>query len=285
MVDSQKRINPTLTYCLSVFFYVVSDSFIKRLSYDFDITEIIFYRAFFGLIIIIVLASSYHYPVYKINSLKIMTLRCLLSFLTFYMSIVSLKGISLHVYNTYYHLSPLFSYFFAIVFLKEKLNFKTLVLLGFAIIGVYLSAVTDSGGILKFKIYALITSILWALSITSLKKLSNNDSASSIVFYSYLFNFITGLFIFDIKNYFCYKYLVISILSIFHLAGFYLMVVSLKKLKLSHASQLEYTGIVWALLIGYFIWEETVDYKIIIGASMIIVSSFYIYKLNLLKNN
>lgn len=271
--------NGRFLYCISVLLYVIHDSLLKFLS-TYSLTEgTIFYRAFISLSILIAISLTKKINVLYIHSFKNMFLRCFFSLVTLWFSIKALAGISLQVYNIYYHLSPLFAVFFAIIFLKEQVNKKIFIALFLGFIGGIISFNTEIGGSITCRIYALLASASWALSITTLKKLTENVKPITILFYSSLFNVLITTPILE-ENQLSYNELcVIILLSIIHLAAFYLMIISLQQLPLYQAAPLEYTGLIWAFIIGYLIWNEKVDYNIIIGSALIIISSSYSFRL------
>ena len=59
---------------------------------------------------------------------------------------------------------------------------------------------------------------------------------------------------------------------------------SYKYSEVSLVTPLKYLALVFAIIFGYFIWEEVPTLKTLIGASLVIISSFIIFRRELMLN-
>lgn len=279
-MKTKNELSGKVLYCLSVLLYVINDSLLKFLSIKLSLGTLVFFRALFGIVILILISIAFKVNLYHLKSYRSIFERCLYSFITVSLSIKALKGLNFQLYNIYYHLAPVFTVILAVWLLKEKLNRKIFISIVFCFLGSFITFNSKLGGELKYHIYAILASFFWALSITKLKKVSSESKPIKILFYATLFNLIiTFPFIHDIWiEPELYYYIIL--LAITHITAFYLVIVSLQRLSLSKAAPLEYTGIIWSLIIGYITWEENLEIQNIVGFTLIIVSSYCCMKLN-----
>ena len=58
--------------------------------------------------------------------------------------------------------------------------------------------------------------------------------------------------------------------------GVYFLTDALRYADVSTLAPLKYTGVVWALLLGYLIWNEVPGPRILLGASLIVLSGLFV---------
>jgi len=182
---------------------------------------------------------------------------------------------------------PIFVSILGIVFLKEKVSRKQILLLFTAFIGLIIAY---SGKSFSFEdkdfigmVAAILASIGYAITVVVFKSESNNYHRNEIIFYQNL----AGIFVFlpfFIGNYpvaelghigigFVYATLIgIGVYSLF----FY----GLKHLKAATASSMMYLEVVSALLISTLLLKESLSISMIVGGTLILISSFLLTNLN-----
>ena len=120
--------------------------------------------------------------------------------------------------------------------------------------------------------YALIGVITYALTALTARKLANIESVSNLSFYIFIGPTIMGA----MGSYYSWIPPVPWDLFLFFLTGltgglaFIFFNLALQKAEASLLTSFEYTGLIWASLAGYFIFNEVVDSKIWMGAAIII---------------
>ena len=120
--------------------------------------------------------------------------------------------------------------------------------------------------------YALIGVITYALTALTARKLANIESVSNLSFYIFIGPTIMGA----MGSYYSWIPPIPWDLFLFFLTGltgglaFIFFNLALQKAEASLLTSFEYTGLIWASLAGYFIFNEVVDSKIWMGAAIII---------------
>ena len=171
---------------------------VRLLSETVNIQSILFYRGFFGFILVVLF-------LFKINKQQLRTKRIHIHFvrsvinafaLFFWFSALSTSTLSevAAIGNT----APIFATLLAIIFLKEKIFLSRLfaIILGFA--GVLVIMQPGFTDISTGYYYALLASILWGMLVVFLKDLSKTENFFAVIFYFQLSLFLFfGLFFFN----------------------------------------------------------------------------------------
>ena len=179
---------------------------------------------------------------------------------------------------------PIFSCILAIFFLKEIIGWRrwTAIFIGF--LGVII-AINPSGEIALASIYALIATLMWSITIIFLRLLGTTEHPVKTVFYFMLISvIITSLF-----QPFLWKSPSLNVILLFCGLGTtafitqILMTYALQKAPASIVSPFNYSGIVWAIVFDYIIWNSTPVITTIIGGIIITITGIYIFRREAIK--
>ncbi|MED6343800.1 MAG: DMT family transporter, partial [Pseudomonadota bacterium] len=127
-------------------------------------------------------------------------------------------------------------------------------------------------------IYAVIGVITYSLTALTARKLSDRESASNLSFYIFIGPTLLGA----IGSYYSWIPLNPWDFFLFFLTGltgglaFIFFNLALQKAEASLLTSFEYTGLIWASLAGYFIFNEIVDSRVWLGAAIIIMCGIVI---------
>ena len=162
--------------------------------------------------------------------------------------------------------------------LKEKVGVHrwTAVIVGF--IGVLIAMDPKGGGQTAGYIYCLIGSLTYALLFISGRWLSKTESVISLVF---CFNFglaitCTLLVPFVWVPMTANLLLIVFLFSMLALSGHICLTTAFSKAPVGVVSPFEYTGLIWTVTLGYFIWHEIPAYNVVIGAFIIVLCGLYV---------
>ena len=239
----------------------------KLIGIDYHPTQITFARG----IIVLIFLSPLIYKLGGINFLKTKK-----PILHFFRSIAGLVG-NLMFFFAFQRLPvadvtvisqavPIFSCILAIFFLKEIIGWRrwTAIFIGF--LGVII-AINPSGEIALASIYALVATLMWSITIIFLRLLGTTEHPVKTVFYFMLISvIITSLF-----QPFLWKQPSLDVILLFFGLGTtafitqILMTYALQKAPASIVSPFNYSGIVWAIVFDYMIWNSTPVMTTIIG--------------------
>jgi len=191
---------------------------------------------------------------------------------------ISIRYVPLVEMQTISFSSVFFISILSVFFLGEKIYiYRTLALvLGFSGMLIILRP-----GLIEISIgvyMALFSSLLWSIVIIITKKISKDDSAITILSYQSLymtiFCFIVALFFWETPSTKTIIYLILSALSgtVLHLALNH----AYKLVDVSMTQPYSFLNLVFASIVGYFIFSETPDLFTWIGASVIFIGIFII---------
>ena len=252
----------------------------KLIGIDYHPTQITFAR---GLVVLIFLAPL----IYKLGGLNF--LKTKKPVLHFFRSIAGLVG-NLMFFFAFQRLPvadvtvisqavPIFSCILAIIFLNEIIRWRrwTAILIGF--LGVII-AINPSGEIALASIYALVATLMWSITIVFLRLLGTTEHPVKTVFYFMLISVIITSFF----QPFLWKQPSFNVILLFFGLGTtafvtqILMTYALQKAPASIVSPFNYTGIIWAIVFDYIIWNTTPVMTTIIGGSIITITGIYIFR-------
>ena len=266
-------------FLFAVFLMAVLDIIAKILLYDYSVFQLTFLRGLFSLIILALIGlnmggvKSFKTKIPGWHFLR--TCLMSLSSYTFFaaLSLLPLVNIMVIVF-----IAPIIITALSGPLLKEDVGIWrwSAVLIGFFGVIVILqpSAEFSSTG----TIYAVIGVITYSLTALTARKLSDRESASNLSFYIFIGPTLLGA----IGSYYSWIPLNPWDFFLFFLTGltgglaFIFFNLALQKAEASLLTSFEYTGLIWASLAGYFIFNEIVDSRVWLGAAIIIICGIII---------
>ena len=262
----------------AMFFGTLMLSFLKLAQEEVNVYTAGFLRFFFGLLIILPYIIKTKFFVFKTTHFKKHLYRSMLNLPAMLLYFSTLVMLPIEKVTAISFVVPLIVTILAIFFLGEKIYiFRTLALvLGFSGMLIILRP-----GFIDISIgvyMALFSSFLWSVVIIITKKISKDDSAITILAYQSVFMsmfcFIIVLFFWETPSTTTIIYLILSALSgtVLHLALNH----AYKLVDVSMTQPYSFLNLVFASIIGYFIFSETPDLFTWVGASVIFVGIFII---------
>jgi drug/metabolite transporter (DMT)-like permease len=263
---------------VAMFFGTLMLSFLKLAQEDVNVYTAGFLRFFFGLLIILPYIIKTKLVVFKTTHIKKHLFRSMLNLPAMLLYFSTLVMLPIEKVIAISFVVPLMVTILAVFFLGEKIYiYRTLALvLGFSGMLIILRP-----GLIEISIgvyMALFSSLLWSIVIIITKKISKDDSAITILSYQSLymtiFCFIVALFFWETPSTKTIIYLILSALSgtVLHLALNH----AYKLVDVSMTQPYSFLNLVFASIVGYFIFSETPDLFTWIGASVIFIGIFII---------
>ena len=215
---------------------------------------------------------------YKSNNLKLQIVRSLLSILESGFFVLSFKYLSLANAHSIGALAPIIIVVLSVFILNEKVSIKTWIAIFVGFIGVIIiiRPASDVFNINSF--IPLLAAFFLGLYQIATKKITEYDAPEVSLFYSSLVGiFITSIMAFnfwqpvDIKS--LYFFLPIGL---FFSLGIYFQIFALKNARASIIQPFHYTLIFWAIIFGFFFYDDIPDLFTIIGAIIITTSGIFV---------
>ena len=255
----------------SVFFGTVMLSFLKIAQEDVNVYVAGFFRFFLGLVIILPYIIKNKDAVLKTTHLKQHFLRAILGLPAMLLYFSALVLLPIEKLTAISFVVPLIVTILAVFFLGEKIYiYRTLALiLGFSgmLVIIRPGFVDISIGVYM----VLFSALLWSINIIITKKISKDDSAITILAYQSIFmsllSFFIVLFFWEMPNIKTFIYLILAAMcgTVLHLTLNH----AFKLVDVSMTQPYSFLNLVFASIIGYFVFDEIPDLYTWIGALII----------------
>lgn len=251
---------------------------IKHTASDLHPFEIAFFRNFFGLVVLLPFLVRHGLVVFRTEKLPLHMLRSGIQVCAMLMFFTAVSISPLAKISAMSFTAPLFATIGAVIFLGERLRLRrvTALIVGFigALIIIRPGLVTlDTGAIL-----VLTSSAIWAGAMLVIKVLSRTDSSLTITAYMGLFmtplSLIPAVFVWQWPTAEEYAWLLLmgAVGSIAHVA----MAQAFKLADATAVLPLDFTRLIWASALGFFIFAEVPELFTWIGGLTIFASTTYI---------
>ena len=255
----------------SVFFGTVMLSFLKIAQEDINVYVAGFFRFFLGLVIILPYIIKKKDAVFKTTHLKQHFLRAILGLPAMLLYFSALVLLPIEKLTAITFVVPLIVTILAVFFLGERIYiYRTLALiLGFSgmLIIIRPGFVDISVGVYM----VLFSALLWSINIIITKKISKDDSAITILAYQSIFmsllSFFIVLFFWEMPSLKTFIYLTLAAIcgTVLHLTLNH----AFKLVDVSMTQPYSFLNLVFASIIGYFIFDEVPNLYTWIGALVI----------------
>ena len=265
---------------ISVCAFSLMDVIVKW-SDDYPIGQVLFFRGFCGIIPILFLIPKDRYlDFYKTGRSFLHIKRCLAGLIALISIFIALRNLPLATVVSISFAAPIFTTIFSIFLLNEKVGFYRwlAVLVGF--IGIIVISEPGFSSLNFYYIYPIIFCLGLSYVAIAIRKLSSTEPVWLIGFFFSFSIMILSFFTFY-QNWIMPNFKDLFLLSMVGILGGLAnlwLTQSYKFSEVSLVTPLKYLALVFAILFGYFIWNEVPTTKTLAGASLVIISSFIIFK-------
>ena len=279
--------------------FSIQDSLIKYIFEDTALYELYFGRTLTALILLaLYLKITSQKLVMKTYYPLLTTVRVICFFFGFSFFYISLTYMSLAMANALFFSSPFFISILAIVFLGEKVGIRRWLAIIVGFLGVYIVLNPNFENFDYTKLAPVACALFYAISMTITKITSNKDSVYSQMFHLYIgaigisiiFFIFTGKGQFNtfsdptlqfiLREWFTnptYSWPFIIIMGLVASLSFYFVFSAYSIASPSVVSLFEYSLIIWAIIIGYLLFNDIPTARTFIGVALIIGAGVYIY--------
>ena len=272
---------------ISVCAFSLMDVLVKW-SDAYPVGQVLFFRGFCGIIPILFLIPRDRFlDFYKTTRPFLHFKRCLSGLIALVAIFIALRNLPLATVVSITFAAPIFTTIFSIFLLKEKVGlYRWLaVLVGF--VGIIVITEPGFSSLNLYYIYPIIFCLGLSYVAIAIRKLSTTEPVWLISFFFSFSIAILGLLsLFQgwvMPNFF--DLFLLSMVGILGgLANLWLSQ-SYKYSEVSLVTPLKYLALVFAIIFGYFIWSEVPTVKTLMGALLVILSSFIIFRREMILKN
>ena len=233
--------------------------------------EIILFRSIISLVISLAFLLNQNVSIWG-NNKKILFLRGLSGAIALSLFFMLLQQIPLAAASSMQYLSPVFTAILGVFIVKEKVAKRQFLYFGLSLIGIFIIQGFDtriSGFHLSL---GLGSSLFTGFAYNFIRKLKTSEHPLVIIFY---FPLVTIPFA-SIYSYFNWvtplnwDWLILLLIGLFTQLAQYFMTRSYQTEELSKVSIINYTGIVYSLIFGFFVFNETYNGLTYLGMALLL---------------
>jgi len=251
---------------------------VKLLSDDLHPIIICFYRCLMGLILITPFIALNNFKALKSSNTKLQLIRASINIISMICWFSAIGIMHFEKATALGFTTPLFTTILAVIILSEVIRFHRTAALILGFIGII---VIIRPGYLPFEFGTLLmlaASFSFSFVLIFVKKLSATDSSLTIIFYHLLYMtpvfFILSLFFWESVS---FNQLVIFVfMGASGLLSHWCLAQAFKLSDTTFVMPLQFTKLIWASLIGLFIFAEQPDIWTWVGGIIIFISVVYI---------
>ena len=272
---------------ISVCAFSLMDVLVKW-SDAYPVGQVLFFRGFCGIIPILFLIPRDRFlDFYKTTRPVLHFKRCLSGLIALVAIFIALRNLPLATVVSITFAAPIFTTIFSIFLLKEKVGlYRWLaVLVGF--VGIIVITEPGFSSLNLYYIYPIIFCLGLSYVAIAIRKLSTTEPVWLISFFFSFSIAILGLLSL-FQGWVMPNFLDLFLLSMVGILGGLAnlwLSQSYKYSEVSLVTPLKYLALVFAIIFGYFIWSEVPTMKTLMGALLVILSSFIIFRREMILKN
>jgi drug/metabolite transporter (DMT)-like permease len=251
---------------------------VKLLSNDLHPIIICFYRCLMGLIIITPFVARNNFKALQTDNMRLQIFRALINIISMICWFSAIGMMHFEKATALGFTTPLFTTVLAVLVLGEVIRFHRTAALLLGFIGIL---IIIRPGYLPFEfgtILMLIASFSFSFVLIFVKKLSATDSSLTIIFYHLIYMtpvfFILSLFYWENIN--LNQLIIFTLMGASGLLSHWCLAQAFKMSDTTFVMPLQFTKLIWASLIGLFIFAEQPDIWTWVGGVIIFISVVYI---------
>ena len=268
------RILATIFSLIAFALFVVMDSISKFLAEFCSVIQIVWGRYFFHILFMGLIFFFLKRKIKFKKNVKIQLLRSLFLICATVLTYISVRYNELINFYIIFFSTPLIASLFSLIFLKEKISKLGFLLIFLSFASIIYSLEPTESFVTYVIVFPFLTAIAFALYQLFTKVVAKDREPFVALFYtsiigSILFSILAFIFWTPINS--TMAWLILICLGFIGFLSHYLFAIALQTLNLYQVTNFQYTQLIWASLINYFIFGDIVGEKKIIGIFLIII--------------
>ncbi len=265
---------------LSVCAFSIMDLIVKW-SDTYPLGEVLFFRGFFGVLFyFFVIPKQRIKNFYYTKRAGLHFLRCIFGLIALIAIFIALRNLPLATVVSISFAAPIFTTIFSIFFLSEKVGFYRWLAVFVGFFGIIIITEPGFSSLNIYYIYPIIFCLGLSYVAIAIRQLSTTEPVwlislnfSAAITIVSLFTIPYGWIMPNFKDFF-----LLSLIGIFGGVANLWLSQSYKFSEVSLVTPLKYLALVFAIIFGYFIWNEVPTIKTLLGALLVILSSIIIFR-------
>jgi len=280
MIKNQNQLG-AIYMTLSVLFFCFMDILIK-ITHEYDVGQVMFSRAIFGLIPIFFLIPKERLKdFYKTKNVSLHFYRSFVGAIAMYAIFIGLRNLELAEVTSMAFSGPIWVVIFSILFLGEKVRARRWIAVGLGFIGVLIISKPGFDNLNLYYIYPVIFTLGFAGVSIFIRKLTlAGEPVYLIAFYFSVCSAIFGLFTLPFGGWSVptsYDLVLFILIGLFGSTANLLLTKSYQLAEVSLTTPLKYLSLVFAIIFGFYLFNEVPTIYTLSGAGLIVISSAIIF--------
>ena len=254
---------------------------IVKWSEHYPLGEVLFFRGFFGLLFyFFIIPKERLKDFYYTKRIGLHFLRCTFGLIALLAIFTALRNLPLATVVSISFAAPIFATIFSIFFLSEKVGFFRWLAVFVGFIGIVIIAEPGFSSLNIYYVYPIIFCLGLSYVAITIRQLSTTEPVwlislnfSAAITLASIFTIPFGWIMPNIKD-----LILLSLIGVFGGVANLWLSQSYKFSEVSLVTPLKYLALVFAIIFGFFIWDEVPTFKTLIGASLVIISSVIIFR-------
>ena len=266
---------------MSVLFFSFMDILIK-ITDEYAVGQVMFFRAVFGLIpIFFLIPKNRLRDFYKTKHFGLHFYRSFFGAIAMAAIFIGLRNLQLAEVTSLAFSGPIWVVIFSMIFLSEKIRTKRWVAVGLGFIGVLIISKPGFNNLNYYYIFPIIFCIGFAgVSILIRKLTLAGETVWLIAFYFSVASGLGGLATFPLGDWIMpTKYDLVLLILVGLLGGIANLTLtqSYKLAEVTLTTPLKYLSLVFAIIFGFYFFNEVPSINTLLGAGLIVISSGIIF--------
>ena len=271
---------------ISVCAFSLMDAIVKW-SDAYPVGQVLFFRGFCGMIpIFFMIPRERYFDFYKTNRPFLHFKRCIAGLIAIVAIFIALRKLPLATVVSISFAAPIFTTILSIFFLKEKVGIYRWLAVFVGFIGIIIISEPGFSSLNLYYLYPIIFCLGLSYVAIAIRQLSSTEPVWLIGFYFSFsimiisfFTFSQGWILPNLKDLFLLS--MVGVLG--GLANLWLTQ-SYKLSEVTLVTPLKYLALVFGIIFGYLFWDEIPTIKTLMGAALVIISSFIIFRREIYLN-
>lgn len=269
-----------IAYMLAAFVTVaIGDSLAKLLITDLPIAQFLLLRSTAVLLLLTpFFLRQGGLVVFHTRRLDLHAWRCVLNGVSLVLFFIALRQLELATLFAIGFVGPLFMTAISVPLLGEKVGIHRWAAIAVGLAGALVIIQPGADGFQAMALLAVASTCLWSASMVIVRKLSATDGDATLLAYintSLLLMGVVGApFVWQPVT--AAQLGFIACLAVTLVIGQWLMLRAFRSAPVGVVAPFQYSGIVWAALIGWWVWDEFPALNVWIGATILIASGLYV---------
>jgi drug/metabolite transporter (DMT)-like permease len=257
---------------MATFFFAVMNVFVKQLAH-IPAMEIVFFRCLVSAAICFVGISRARAD-WRGNNNALLLARGTFGTIALYTFFLTVQNIPLATAVTIQYLSPIFTTLIAVFMLGEKVKALQWIFYALAFVGVFVMKGVDQSVSTAFLITGIVSAFCSGMAYNLVRRLKEREHPLVVVLHFQLVGVVAG-FVFTVFDWVTpanlWEWFCLLMCGILTQLGQIHLTKSLQAERVANVSILNYTGLVYALAFGVFIFGEIYTLQTLAGILIVVV--------------